>query len=762
MSDAKATLVIHVTKRDTHLERRWALQRSLAAGVVGVFSVLAVRAATAQTVSFRNDVMPVLSKAGCNAGTCHGNATGKGGFRLSLRGDDPDADYQAIARELSGRRLDLATPSSSLLLAKASMQIGHGGGLRFRSDSRHFAVIREWIAAGAILEAPDSAPHLTDLIATPSEHIGALPEASVQLQTTAVFSDGSRRYVTGLAVYEPSSQAVDVATNGLVTADRATEVTIAVRFLGMQTPVRLAFIEPRGDFSWNPPPVANEIDRLVFGRLHALQIHPSKLCGDETFLRRAFLDLAGHVPTADESRAFVADSDPSKRARLIDDLLERPDFAEFWAIKWSDLLRNEERTLDRKGVANLHAWLRNAHADNVPLDDLVRKLLSARGSTYANPAANYYRALRTPDKRAEAAAQVFLGLRLQCAKCHNHPFDRWTQNDYYSWANVFSQVDYKVLENNRLDSNDKHEFDGEQIVFCRDDAAFKDPRSGAPRPPMLLAATDPLADDENRLTAVAEWMTSPDNPWFARMQANRIFAHLMGRGLVDPVDDVRVTNPAVYPDVLDWLADEFVAHGFDQRHAIRTVMNSSLYQLSAEPNDTNQDDDAHFARALIRRLSAEQLLDSIMQATGANVAFNGYPVGTRARQIAGIAAIHPRRQGPSPADRFLTQFGKPRREQSCDCERSDASTLAQTFELISGPLIDDLLSRSGNRIDQLLTAELSDEAVIEELYWSTLSRPPGEAEQAAALQHLQSGDRRAACEDLLWSLINSAEFLLRR
>ena len=723
----------------------------------------AVSAVNAQTVTFRNDVMAVLSKAGCNAGTCHGNAFGKGGFRLSLRGDDPDADYQAIVRHLTGRRINLADPDRSLLLAKASLQIGHGGGLRFRNDSAHYAVIRQWIANGAPLEEFDAVPHLVDLVVTPEEHIALLPDAAVQLQATAVFSDGSRRYVTSQAVFEPSSQVVTVTENGLATAERVTEATIAVRFLDIQKPARLAFVAPRRGFEWNPPPVTGDMDRIVFDRLHALQIHPSELCDDATFLRRAYLDLTGCIPTADESRVFIADTDPGKRRRLVDELLERPEFAEFWALKWSDLLRNEERTLDRKGVANLHGWIRNALADNVPLDEFARKLLTARGSTYANPAANYYRALRTADARSEAAAQVFLGLRLQCAKCHNHPFDRWTQNDYYSWGSVFAQVDYKVLENNRIDSNDKHEFDGEQIVFCREDSVFKDPRTGRARAPQLLAAAKSLPDNDDRLIAVADWITSPDNPWFARTQANRIYSHLLGRGLVDPVDDVRITNPAVYPELLDWLAADLIEHEFDQRHTIRTIMNSSLYQLSSEPNDTNRGDETHFARAAVRRLTAEQLLDSIMQATGADVTFNGYPVGTRARQVAGVAALHPRRHKPGPADRFLTQFGKPRREQSCDCERSDESTLAQTFELISGPLMDDLLTNPDNRIGRLLQTDRTDSAVVDELYWTTLSRPPAEAEQTAAVQHLAStNDRRAACEDLLWSLINSAEFLLRR
>ncbi|MBL8851095.1 MAG: DUF1549 domain-containing protein [Planctomycetaceae bacterium] len=735
---------------------------SLRLAAVLILAASAYRTAGAQEVSFRNDVMAVLSKGGCNTGTCHGNASGKGGFKLSLRGDNPDADYQTLVRDLSGRRLNLTEPDHSLLLEKATLGTGHGGGLRFRADSPEYALVRQWIAAGARPDA-DAAPRLVDLTVTPAERIVPLPEADVQLQAIATFSDGARRDVTTLAVYEPSSQIVDVSASGRITAERAGDVTIGVRFLNRQTPMRLSVFLPRQDFGWNPPPSTNPIDLLVFDRLRDLQIHPSPLCDDTTFLRRACLDLTGEVPTADEARDFIANADPHKRSRLVDRLLDTSAFSEFWAIHWSDLLRNEERTLDRKGVANLHAWVRTQIADNTPLDAIARRLLTARGSTYAEPAANYYRALRDPESRAEATAQVFLGLRLQCAKCHNHPFDRWTQDDYYSWGNVFAQVDYKVLANDRQDSNDKHEFAGEQIVFCKEDGALNDPRNGKPPAARLLSATESLPADTDRLAAVADWVTSPDNPWFARTQANRIFAHLFGRGLVDPVDDIRITNPAVYPELLDWLANDLVAHGFDQRHTIRTLMNSSLYQLSSEPNDTNRDDETHFARNTVRRLTAEQLLDSIMLATGADVPFNGYPPGTRARQIAGVAAIRPRSQAPSMADRFLTRFGKPPREQSCDCERSDESTLAQTFELISGPLIDDLLARPGNRIDQVLANHADNAAVIDDLYWTTLSRPPSPPEQQAALQHLNShSNRRAAAEDLLWSLINSAEFLLRR
>ncbi|MFO1092376.1 MAG: DUF1553 domain-containing protein [Planctomycetaceae bacterium] len=524
-------------------------------------------------------------------------------------------------------------------------------------------------------------------------------------------------------------------------------------------PLRLAFLASRPDFARSPPPIVNEVDRLVFGRLHALQIHPSPLCDDTTFVRRACLDLTGELPTAEVARTFIADLNPGKRARLIDELLERPAYAEFWAIRWSDLLRNEERTLDRKGVANLHGWIRAEIARNTPLNVFAARLLTASG-TYAEPPANYYRAARDAETRAEATAPVFLGVRLQYAEVSQHPFDRWTQNGYYNWGNVFA-FDYKVLENRRQDSNDKHELSGEQIVFLNDDGALKDPRSGQPREPRLLGANDPLAGDADRLESLATWVTAPENPWFARTQANRIFAQLFGRGLIDPVDDLRATNPAVYPELLDWLAAELAAHKFDQRQLIRTLMNSSLYQLSSEPTDTNRDDDAHFARNIPRRLTAEQLLDSLIQATGADVQFDGYP--QHERQVAGVAAVRSRSHAPSPADRFLVRFGKPPREQSCDCERSDESTLAQTFELVSGEMIE--ICCPGPAIASIIycSRESRTRCWFPSCTGARSSRAPSARELSAAAQHLSAAkDRRQAAEDVLWSLMNSGEFLLRR
>ena len=713
-------------------------------------------------VTFRNDVMAVLSKAGCNAGTCHGNATGKGGFKLSLRGDDPAADLNAITRHLSGRRVNLANPRDSLLLQKPTMQAPHGGGRRLASESDQYRMIESWIAAGARPDPPDL-PRLQQIAVEPAESVRILPDNTQQLRVIASFSDGSQRDVTHLAVYEASKPTVEVSQDGRVTATRSGEVTIAVRFLNRQTPVRLAFVADRPDFAWDPPPPSNEIDHFIYRRLQELQIHPSALCSDTVFLRRAYLDLLGVLPTAQEARDFVADDAPDKRSRLVDQLLERPEYAEFWALKWSDLLRIEEKTLDRKGVATFHRWILQQMADNTPLDEFARQLITARGSTYASPPANYYRALRDPIARAEATAQVFLGIRLQCAKCHNHPFDRWTQDDYYSWAGLFARVDYKILQNRRRDRNDKHEFDGEQVVFRKDSGEVNDPRSGRPLPPQVLNSDAPLPHARDRLHATADWITKPDNPFFAKVQVNRIWKHMLGRGIVDPIDDFRITNPPVYPDLLDWLTRDFVDHGFDQQHTIRKIMNSTTYQLSFERTDTNRDDETHFASGIVRRLPAEPLLDAAAQFMEYPLTFNGFPPGIRAAQLPGVRAVRFRDQKPTWEDQFLVTFGKPPRLQSCDCERSDAATLQQVFGLTTGRFPIKLLTHSGNKIDRMIEADWSNETIVDELYWSALSRPPTDEERIHLVNYLASNEsRRTLIEDACWALMNCKEFLFRR
>ena len=731
-----------------------------------ITAVVSLPAAAADDdVSFRNDVQAVLSKAGCNMGVCHGNKNGKGGFKLSLRGEDAAFDFGVLTRDVGARRTNPVDPDASLILLKPTMQVPHEGGKRFDADSPEYAILRRWIAAGLPPDREET-PRLVGLSVTPTEQVLVEPDDAIPLQVQAAWSDGRSTDVTRLAVYEPSAQTVTISPDGVVRREDFGELTVLVRYLDRQAAVRLAFVPARPDFAWQAPEPANVIDEHVFAKLRRLRINPSEVCDDAVFVRRASLDLLGLIPTADEARAFVHDADPHKRARLIDDLLQRPEFAEFWALKWADLLRIEEKTLDRKGVQNFHAWIRTAIATDRPVDEFVREIIGSRGSTYASPASNYYRAMRDPLMRAETTAQVFLGIRLGCAKCHNHPFDRWTQDDYYGWANLFARVEYRVLENRRRDDNDKHEFDGEQIVYMSRKGEVTNARTGEPQPPQFLGDGSHAFDrdsGQDRLEQLAGWIARPDNERFVKTQVNRVWFHLLGRGIVDPIDDFRATNPPSHPELLDTLARDFVEQDFDLRHLIRTIMNSRTYQLSAVPNDTNRDDGANFSRAQVRRLSAEQLLDSLSRATGVPVEFTGYPVGTRAGELPGVTAARRRGSPPEEGDQFLKLFGKPPRLQSCECERSDESTLSQTFQLISGPLLNDLLTDSENRLAELSSASGSPDNAVDELYWAILNRAPSESERRSAVEFLTAASsRRQSLEDLTWALVTSNEFVLRR
>ncbi|GAB4146378.1 MAG: DUF1549 domain-containing protein [Planctomycetaceae bacterium] len=716
-----------------------------------------------QSVSFRNQVMAVLSKAGCNAGVCHGNAHGKGGFKLSLRGYDPSSDFLRITRELNGRRANRFRPEQSLLLLKPTMKVAHEGGRRFAETSLEYKILRDWIAAGMPADKPGK-PRLTGLKVIPQEKVLYDPASSLKLQVFAEFSNGTTREVTRLAVYEPVNSSCEVTSNGLVRRLGFGENTVTVRYLNQHQPVRLAFVPARPDYQWRGPQPANDIDRHVFAKLKKLRINPSAVIDDATFIRRVSLDLLGILPTAEEARTFVKETRPDKRARLIDRLLQRPEFVDFWTLKWSDLLRNEEKTLDRTGVKVFHAWIRKSIAEDKPLNQFARELIASRGSTYKQPAANFYRAMRDPQTRAESTAQLFLGIRLQCAKCHNHPFDRWTQDDYYGWANNFARIKYKILQNKRKDKNDKHEFNGEQIVLIEKTGDVINPLRGKPTPPRFLGESVPVDSTEtDRLIRLSKWISDPANQLFARSQANRIWYQVMGKGIVDPIDDFRATNPPVNSELLDALANDFAKNGFRIRPLLRKILNSKTYQLSAVPNATNREDEINFSRAYIRRLSAEQLLDSISQVVGTPVAYNGYPLGKRASQLYGVQAVRRRDRQPSLGDQFLKLFGKPARLQTCECERSAESTLPQTFQMVSGPLLNSLLTQPENRIGRILKSNKSNHDIVDDLYWTTLTRPPRSQELATCVSLLEkSSNRRQTLEDILWALMNSSEFLFRR
>lgn len=751
------------------------ITRCACCALVALASGVLARVTIADEVSFRTDVMAVLSNAGCNQGVCHGNQNGKGGFRLSLRGQDADWDLAQIVRDQSGRRIDRLNPAESLLLKKPTMQVAHEGGRRFGGDTAEYKLLAAWIAGGAqddvataprlkslevaslsMPPAPDQSSHLFAVVAEPRD--------TLQLQVTATFEDGSRRDVTRMAVYDPAERLVSVDHDGLVHRQAFGETAVLVRYLQKQVAFRVAFVPERSGFALADPPPGNYIDDLVWAKLRQLRMTPADVCSDSVFVRRVFFDLLNIPPTAAEAREFVADADVDKREKLVERLLARPEFAAAWALRWSDLLHNEEKTLDRKGVQAFHHWIERSIAADRPLNEFARELIAARGSTYQAPAANFYRALRDPVSRSEAVAQVFLGVRLQCAKCHNHPFESWTQDDYYRWAGFFARVEYKVLENNRRDDNDKHEFDGEQIVWMAREGEVKDPRTGKPARPKFLGDYESrLSEDQDRLEALADWIADPRNRFFAAAQANRIWYHMLGRGVVEPIDDVRETNPASNPPLLEALAKDFAAQNFSVKSLVRRIALSRTYQLASEPNSTNADDERNFSHALVRRLSAEQLLDASHRVAGVEPKFNGYPQGIGPTQLPGVAAVNARRAKPSMDDQFLTLFGKPQRLLSCECERSTGTTLSQAFAMISGPMIQELLSHDEGRVARLAGESRPTAERIEDLYWTALARAPTAEELKATCKYVdEASDYRRALEDIVWSLLNAKEFLLRR
>lgn len=729
---------------------------------------------SASSPSFRNEVMAVLSRSGCSLGTCHGNQHGKGGLKLSLRGQDPEADFFTLTRQLAGRRANVMNPEDSLILRKPAMQTPHEGGRRFSPDATEYQILRNWIAAGMPRDS-DQVPRLQALEVRPAMITLYPPERRVSLKATALFSDNSTRDVTSLVVFESSDPGVRISSEGIVEfADSpdSRQTSVTIRYLNQQTTARVEFVADRPDFLFSAPEPSNAVDEDVFAQLRRLRINPSPVCDDVTFLRRVSLDLTGLLPTNQQAREFLESSDSNKRRLLIDELLASSEFVDFQTLRWADLLRVEDKTLDTKGVEVFHHWIRESVAADKPLNQFTAEIIAARGSTYTEAPGNFYRALRTPEERAESAAQVFLGVRLQCAKCHNHPFDRWTQDDYYGWTNFFARVDYKIIRNDRRDINDKHEFNGEQIVFMKNDGDVKNPTTGrkvglrflgSAASAMVDVNGDASPEGRDRLQQLAAWLSNPGNERFAATQANRIWFQLTGIGIVDPIDDFRATNPASNPELLETLRSEFVASNFSVKKLMRLILNSKTYQLSSEVNETNRSDETLFSHVVPRRLTAEQTLDAVGQVLQASAKFGGHPDGTRAVQLSGVRNGGHRYSRPENGDRFLALFGKPSRLQTCECERTGETTLAQTMEMVSGELISDLLRDGENCVAQAMNSNQSAAEFVSQLYWSALTRPPSLEESAAMQSYIESrSDRRAALQDVTWAVLNSNEFLLRR
>ncbi len=692
-------------------------------------------------VSFRNDVVPAFSQAGCNMGACHGTPTGKGGFRLSLRGYLPDQDYAVLTREAAGRRINVMASESSLLLLKPLGEVAHEGGLKLLRGSKPHEYLRDWMAEGA--KDDPGAPAATRLEILPGPRVLNAPARTQQVAVVAHYADGSSRDVTPLCYYNSSNPEIaEVDADGHVEFKNRGEVAVIAHYLDLVANVRLTYLVEVPGFTLAEVPQDNTIDRTVVAKLNRMRIAPSDPCTDAEFLRRATLDAVGLLPSPEEVRAFLADPSPDHRAKLVDRLLARPEFADFWTLKFADILRANGRLIETKGTHAFNRWIRSNLERNTPLDQFVRELLTANGSTLRNPAANYYRISRDPENSTETTAQLFLGVRIQCAKCHNHPFERWTQDDYYGFAAFFSRIKRKPGT-----------MPEDEVVYGADSGEVRQPRTGKTMKPKALGG--PTFDDtaaSDRRRSLAEWLTGPGNPFFAKSLANRVWYHLMGRGIVEPVDDFRDSNPASNDELLDGLTADFVKSGYDLKALVRSILVSRTYQRSSKPNELNAADTLYFSHASTKLLPAEVLLDAISSVTATTTPFDGLPKGTRATQIPDGKMENP----------FLKTFGRPARELACECERESDSNLSQALQLIGGATVNGKLRDDNGRMAKLAKGGGSDAEVAQELYLVALAREPNASETAAASKHLAgAADRRQAVEDLGWVLINSKEFLFR-
>lgn len=714
----------------------------LANGVEATCRVTVATMEQPSPVAFHTSVLAALTKSGCNMGACHGSPSGKGGFRLSLRGYDPDLDLVTLRGEFFNRRSNVLQPDESLLLRKPLMQVAHGGGRRLSEGDASHVALREWIAEGMRTEA-EGAPTLDRIEVFPKPRVLRDGADVQQLVVNGHFSDGSVRDVTSLTAFDSSDEGIAaVSPLAVVRREGRGEATILARYLDRMSTTQITFLTERPEFKWPEPTVNNEIDRLVFAKLQQLQIEPSELCSDTDFLRRATLDLAGRLPTVEETQQFLGDPSDAKRTVLIDRLLASDDYARFWSMKWGDLLRSNSRRMSATGVHKFRRWLYDVVKHDMPLDQFARQLLTATGSTQQNAPAYYWKASRDEIDATETTAQLFMGIRIQCAKCHNHPFEKWTQNDYYGIAAAFKRVGRK--DTGALD---------DEYIFVSGGGEVTQPRTGQTmKVRLLLQGEVDVPADQDRRVVFAEWLTSGSNPFFAKSVANRIWGHVLGRGIVDPVDDFRDSNPASNPELLEYLASELTGSGFSARHLIRTIMNSRVYQLSSQRNRFNADDEIYFSHATTRMLTAEQLLDAICAVTGLKEDFSGMPAGTLAVDLV----------DPPEGHKFLQVFGQPQRELPCECERSTDSNLSQALQLINGPTVHNKLRADSGQLHLWMAGGKSDQEIVNLLYMTALSRAPVAAELETALRHVAgTDDRTRALEDIGWAIINSKEFLFQ-
>lgn len=697
--------------------------------------------------SFRHDVMPVLSKGGCNQGACHGYSLGKNGFKLSLRGADPADDYQRLTDEFFERRINPHNPDASLLLAKPLGDVPHQGGVRFRRGSLLHENLRAWIAGGARSDV-DGPVKLTSIDIFPKKAVLS-PGQRHQLQLLARYSDGTVRDVTPLGIYTVNTERVaDADDAGLVTAREQGETAVSARFERLFATADFIVLKPNPAFKPTPVPEDNLIDKHVVRKLNDLGIRPSDLADDATFLRRVHLDLIGLQPTADEVGAFLKNKDPKKRVKVIDALFRRPEFVDQWSLKWGDLLQISRKRLSEPAVYALREWVRSAVASNMPLDQFARRLLTGRGGLDDDPTAAYFAVSKDADDTIQRATQVFCGVRMLCAKCHPHPFENWTQADYYGLHSFFNQVSLKVDPRRATVPN------ASSVIVNKAAGYSFNPRSGKAQKPRFLGGREmDLALGIDRREVYAKWLTAPDNQFFARSLTNRIWSYFFHRGIIDPVDDVRTTNPPINPELLDALTKDFVAHKFDVRHLMRTIVTSRTYQRSSVANETNQYDDLSFSRMLPRRVPAEALLDSLGQATGVPERFGGAPADFTAKQLPDAEVT----------SEFLNLFGKPQRVEACECERDDGSNMLQALHLLNGNAILSRVSAGNGRLAGLLRQKMDDDKLVEQVYLWSLCRPPSARERGVSVPFIKSygaAKRAEAAQDLMWALLNSKDFLL--
>ena len=715
--------------------------------------------------NFEIDVQPILTRLGCNSGPCHGKARGQNGFQLSLFGFDPDFDYHAVATENRGRRVFPAMPENSLLLMKGTAKSPHGGGKRLDPESPYFKTIYAWISAGMPHASADAARPVS--ITTEPKQITLKPKASHQLRVTAKYSDGSVRDVTHLTAFSSSdSVTVAVDSDGLVTAGPLPgEVAVAARFENIFAASEVTIPQPGtmpSDY-YDKLPRYNPIDELVYGRLRKLGIGVSAPADDATYLRRVYLDIIGRLPTTEETEAFLKDTCTEKRENLVDALLERPEYADHWAMKWVDLLRPNPYRVGIKAVINLDAWIRDQFRRNVPYDQFVYDILTASGSTFDVSPSTVFRDRREPEEITTVVSQLFLGIRLDCAKCHHHPFEVWSQEDFFGLAAHFAKIGRKGVGLSPPISG------SEEVFFAGKNGSVQHPRTGVTveAKPLFAWATGSetaetsaaaKVDQPDLRRTLADWVTAPENPYFGKVIANRVWADLMGRGIVDPVDDIRATNPPSNPELLDWLARDFRGNGHDLKHLIRTITTSYVYGLSSTPVERNVGDNRFFSRHYRKRLRAETLLDAVCDVTAVPESFSGAPPGTRA------AALWTFRT----PNVFLDTFGRPDPNQDPPCERIGEGSVTQALHLMNAPNLQDKIQNEDGLAARLAKSDATPESIVDRLYLTCFARSPSEREREVALKLFADAEtrkpgskpRRTAVEDLLWALLNTAEFVI--